>query len=381
MMPSAEELRRQAHRRETRRIVLGAVAVGGGAPVSVQTMTNTDTRAVAATVAQIHAARTLGCDIVRLAVPDRAAAEALRAIRAATEGVPLVADIHFDHRLALAALAAGVDGLRINPGNIGSADRVREVVRAASARRVPIRIGVNGGSLEPDLLERHGGATPEALVESALRHVALLEAEGHSAIKISVKSSSVVRTLAAYRLLAERTPHPLHLGLTEAGTLRSGTIRSCAALGALLAEGIGDTIRISLTDSPEEEVRVGLELLRCLGLRAGGVHVTSCPTCGRTQADVIGTARKVEEALEALYCSEPVTPRPKVAVMGCMVNGPGEARDADLALVGAGEGCFLLYVGGERGQRYAAAEAVAALLAAVRAWKPVRTRDPGGHVA
>lgn len=377
MSPAADTRQGPAARRETVRLDVGRVAVGGCAPVSVQTMTNTDTRDVSATVAQIRAVMAQGCDIVRLAVPDPAAAEALRGIRAATEGVPLVADIHFDYRLALAALEAGVDGLRINPGNIGGEDRVRAVVRAASTRRVPIRIGVNGGSLEPDLLERHGGATPEALVESALRHVALLEAAGHPAIKISVKSSSVLRTLAAYRLLAERTRHPLHLGLTEAGTLWAGTIRSCAALGALLAEGIGDTLRVSLTDTPEQEVRVGLELLRCLGLRDGGVRVTSCPTCGRTQADVIGTACRVEEALEALYRAAPETPRPNVAVMGCVVNGPGEARDADLALVGAGEGCFLLYVAGVRRERLAAAEAVETLLAAVRAWKPARTREGG----
>lgn len=355
-------------RRATRRIFLGRVPVGDGAPVSVQTMANTDTRDVAATVAQIREAMVLGCDIVRLAVPDREAAEALRAIRSETEGIPLVADIHFDYRLALQALQAGIDGLRINPGNIGGEDRIREVVRAAAGRGVPIRIGVNGGSLEADLLAKHGGPTPEALVESALRHVALLEAAGHEAIKISVKASDVPRTVAAYRLLAERTAHPLHLGLTEAGTFLAGTVRSSVALGMLLAEGIGDTIRVSLTDTPAQEVRVGLELLRCLGLREPGANVTSCPTCGRTQADVIGTAQKVEQALEALYREEPAAPRPHVAVMGCVVNGPGEAREADLALVG-GRDVFDLYVAGQRVSRHAGSEAIGALVRAVRDWR------------
>lgn len=360
------------HRDRTRRLQLGRVAIGGGAPVSVQTMTNTDTRDVDATVAQIRDAAALGCDIVRLAVPDRAAAEALRAIRAATDGMPLVADIHFDYRLALAALDAGIDGLRINPGNIGGEDRVRAVVVAAAARNVPIRVGVNAGSLEKDLLAKHGHATAEALVESALRHVALLEAAGHSAIKISVKASDVPRTLAAYRLLAERTDCPLHLGVTEAGTFLAGTVRSSVALGQLLAEGIGDTIRVSLTDTPAQEVRVGLEILRCLGLRAPGPNVTSCPTCGRTQADVVATAQSVEAALERLYREEPQAARPRVAVMGCIVNGLGEARDADIALIG-GRDVFDLYVGGARVSRHGVAEAPGAVVDAVRRWRP-------GHV-
>ena len=361
----------------TSSIQLGAVRIGGGAPVSVQTMTNTDTRDVAATVAQIRSCRALGCDIVRLAVPDAAAAEALRPIRAQTEGVPLVADIHYDYRLALAALDAGVDGLRLNPGNIGGEDRVRAVARAARERRIPIRIGVNGGSLEKDLVAKHGGATPEALVESALRHVALLEAAGHEAIKISVKASDVPRTLAAYRLLAQRTRHPLHLGVTEAGTFLAGTVRSSVAMGALLMEGIGDTIRVSLTDRPEQEVRVGLELLRCLGLRAPGPSVTSCPTCGRTRADVIGTARAVEDALEAFYVANPSAARPRIAVMGCVVNGLGEARDADIVMVG-GVGTFDLYLGGRRISRHAPEEVPAVVVDAVRRWVPPSARQENG---
>jgi (E)-4-hydroxy-3-methylbut-2-enyl-diphosphate synthase len=356
-------------RRPTRRITLGRVLIGAGAPISVQTMTKTDTRDVDATVAQIRAVAAAGCDIVRLAVPDRAAAEALRAIRRQVD-LPLVADIHFDHRLALAALNAGVDGLRINPGNIGGPDEVRAVVAAARDRHVPIRIGVNGGSLEKDILARHGSATAEALVESALRHVALLEAEDYHEIKIAVKASDVARTLAAYRLLADATDYPLHLGLTEAGTFLAGTVRSCVALGALLLEGIGDTLRISLTDTPEREVRVAVELLRSLGLRAPGPSVTSCPTCGRTQVDVAGIAAEVEQRLETFYLANPTAPRPHVAIMGCLVNGPGEARAADIAVAG-GQGKFALYARGEQVAVIPEAEAVDRVLQLVAAWQPV----------
>ena len=349
----------------TRPLRLGALAIGGGAPVSVQTMTKTDTRDVAATVAQIRRVTDLGCDIVRLAIPDAEAATALAAIRRQVPDVPLVADIHFDYRLALAAVEAGVDGLRINPGNIGGPDRVRAVVEAARPRRLPIRIGVNGGSLERDLLERHGSATPEALVESALRHTALLEAEDYHEIKISVKASDVPRTLAAYRLLAARTRYPLHLGVTEAGTFLAGTVRSCTAMGALLLEGIGDTIRISLTDKPEQEVRVGLELLRATGLRAPGPSVTSCPTCGRTRVDVVSIARAVEDGLERHYRAHPAARRPHVAVMGCVVNGPGEARGADIAICG-GDGNFVLFRDGRRVGLVREAEAVEAVLKLAR---------------
>ena len=316
------------NRRLTRQIHVGGVAVGGDAAVSVQTMTKTDTRDIDATVAQINEVATLGCDIVRLAVVDEAAALALGEIRKQST-IPLIADIHFDHRLALTALAAGVEGLRINPGNIGGASNVRDVVAAARERQVPIRIGVNAGSLEADLVAAHGGATAEALVASAMRHVHLLEACDYHAIKLSVKASDVARTLAAYRLLADTTDYPLHLGVTEAGTFMAGTVRSSIALGILLEEGIGDTIRISLTDTPAREVRVGLELLRALGLRAPGASVISCPTCGRVQVNVVALAGRVETALDAYYAESPTAARPLVAVMGCMVNGPGEAREAD----------------------------------------------------
>ena len=355
-------------RSQTRAIRLGGVAIGGGAPVSVQTMTKTDTRDVAATVAQIRSVAGLGCDIVRLAVPDMAAARALRDIRRESP-VPLVADIHFDHRLAIASAEAGVDALRINPGNIGGRDKVREVVAAARDRGLPIRIGVNSGSVEPDILARHGGPVPEALVESALRHVAMLEAEGFHEIKISVKASDVPRTLGAYRLLASRVDYPLHLGVTEAGTLLAGAVRSAAAMGALLLEGIGATIRVSLTAPPEQEVRAGLELLRCLGLRAPGPMVTSCPTCGRTQVDVAGTAAAVEARLEAFYRAHPDAPRPHVAVMGCVVNGPGEAKHADIAVAG-GKGVFMLYRKGVQTGVIPAAEAIDAILRLVEEFHP-----------
>ncbi len=351
-------------RRSTRRIQIGTVPVGGGAPVSVQTMTKTDTRDVAATVSQIQEVATLGCDIVRLAVPDLAAARALAEIRREA-ALPLIADIHFDYRLAVASLESGVDGLRINPGNIGGEDKVREVVRAASVRRVPIRIGVNSGSLEDDIERDFGGPTPEALVASALRHVAILEKAGYEEIKISVKASDVRTTVAAYRLLAERTDYPLHLGVTEAGTRMAGTVRSSVAMGILLAEGVGDTIRVSLTDEPAQEVRVGLELLRSLGLREPGPNVVSCPTCGRCRVNVMELAGQVETALERHYREHPEAPRPVVAVMGCMVNGPGEARHADVAIAG-GDGRFAVYLRGNHIETVPEDEAVEALLRAVK---------------
>lgn len=354
-------------RDRTRQIRLGGVAIGGGAPVSVQTMTNSDTRDVVATVTQIQEAAEAGADMVRVAIPDADAAAALRAIRRQV-AVPLVADIHFDHRLALAAVAAGVDGLRINPGNIGGTEQVRAVVAAARPNKLPIRIGVNGGSLERDILERHGSPTAEALVESALRHVALLEAEGYHEIKISVKASDVARTLAAYRLLAEQTAYPIHLGVTEAGTFLAGTVRSCVAMGALLLEGLGDTIRVSLTDTPLNEVKVGVELLRAAGLRAPGASVTSCPTCGRTQVDVVAVATAIEIQLERHYREHPTALRPHVAVMGCLVNGPGEARGADIALAG-GNGKFALYVGGEQVAVIPECEAIGRVVALVQTWR------------
>lgn len=353
-------------RGKTRRIMVGNVAVGGGAPVSVQTMAKVDPHDADALLRQIVAAADLGCDIMRLAVPDRQAAAVLKTVRRESP-LPLVADVHFDYRLALAALDAGADGLRINPGNIGGAEKVKAVVAAARQRMVPIRIGVNGGSLEGDILKKHGAATAEALVESALRHVAYLEAEDYREIKISVKASDVARTLAAYRMLSARTEYPLHLGVTEAGTLIPGTVRSCVALGALLLEGIGDTVRVSLTDAPEKEVRVGVELLRAAGMRASGAAVTSCPTCGRTKVDVAAVAARVEDRLERFYREHPEAPRPHVAVMGCLVNGPGEARHADIAVSG-GDGKFTLFVRGQRVKTLPEAEVIDAIAGLAAGW-------------
>ena len=347
-------------RTQTRPVHVGPVQVGGGAPVSVQTMANVPTTDVPAVLAQVRRAADLGCDIFRVAVPDRAAAEALPAL-VAQSPLPLVADIHFDHRLALAALEAGVAALRINPGNIGGPDRVRAVVEAARPRRTPIRIGVNGGSLEKALVAKYGSATPEALVESALGHVRLLEALDYREIAISVKASDIPRTVAAYRLLADRVPYPLHLGLTEAGTALRGTVTSCVALSRLLEDGIGDTLRISLTAPIEQEVRVGVELLRACGLRAPGAWVTSCPTCGRTQVNLQAAAERVSDALEAFYRAHPGAKRLHVAVMGCVVNGPGEAREADLALCG-GRDVFALYRHGEHLATLPPPDAIAELL-------------------
>jgi (E)-4-hydroxy-3-methylbut-2-enyl-diphosphate synthase len=309
---------------------MGSVTVGGGAPVSVQSMTNTDTRDAAATRAQIERLIKAGCEIVRVAVPDREAARALPEIKKSLS-VPLVADIHFDYRLALAAIEAGVDGLRINPGNIGGRDKVAAVVKAAKQKRVPIRIGVNAGSLEKDLLR--DGITPEAMVESALRHVVMLEEMDFFAIKISLKASDVPLMVAAYRMLADKVDYPLHIGVTEAGTAFAGSVKSAVGIGILLWEGIGDTVRVSLTGDPVREVRVAYEILKTLGLRRRGAELISCPTCGRTQIDLIKIAGEVEERLVELDI--PL----KVAVMGCVVNGPGEARHADVGIAGGkGEG-------------------------------------------
>ena len=353
-------------RRVSRQIHLGQVAVGGDAPVSVQTMTKTDTRDVRATVEQILDLECLGCDIIRLAVVDEDAARALSDIRRSIH-IPMVADIHFDYRLALAAIDAGVDGLRINPGNIGSIQKVKEVSRAAEARKVPIRIGVNAGSLEKDILAKHGGATAEALVESAMNHVRILEDIGYREIKVSVKASDVSRTVHAYRGLADMTDYPLHLGVTEAGTLMTGAVRSSVALGILLAEGIGDTIRVSLTEHPSREVRAGQEILRSLGLRKPGPSVISCPTCGRVQIDVISLAHQVEDEMEKLAREYPGAVWPSVAVMGCMVNGPGEAADADIAIAG-GRGKAALYAGGNIVTTVDEQDIVSALLRQVRAF-------------
>lgn len=326
-------------RRETRPIFIGNVQVGGDAPVSVQSMTNTDTRDAPATVLQILELEEAGCEIIRVAVPDREAAEALPAILSKIN-LPLVADIHFDYRLALEALKAGVHGLRINPGNIGGRNRVEEVVAAARERRVPIRIGVNAGSLEKTLLQKHGGVTADALVESALGHVHILEDLCYPEIKISLKASNIMLMLGAYRLLAGKVDYPFHIGVTEAGTLRAGAVKSAVGIGILLNEGIGDTLRVSLTGHPRHEVRVGYDILKALGMRQRGVELISCPTCGRTRIDLIRIAEDVEERLQRL--DKPL----KVAVMGCVVNGPGEAREADVGIAG-GRGEGLLFRKGE----------------------------------
>ena len=311
------------------------MAVGGDAPISVQSMCSTDTRDIVATTAQIEALAVAGCEIVRCAVPDEAAAEA-RAPICAQSRIPLIADIHFDYRLALLSLQAGVAGLRLNPGNIGERWKVEEVVRACAERSVPIRIGVNSGSLEKELLEKYGHPTAEAMVASALGHLRILEDLNYREIKVSLKSSDVRRTVAAYRLLAEQVDYPLHVGITEAGTTWSGTIKSAVGLGALLYDGIGDTLRVSLTGDPVEEVRVGWEILKSLELRERGPVFISCPTCGRCQIDLIRVAEEVEKRLHDL----PV--KLTIAVMGCVVNGPGEAREADLGIAG-GKGEGLLF--------------------------------------
>lgn len=326
-------------RKKTRRIHIGAVPIGGGAPIAVQSMTNTRTADAAATVAQIKALAAAGCNIVRLAVPDMAAAKTLGEIVRAVD-VPLVADIHFDYRLALEAIRQGIAALRLNPGNIGGADNVRAVTAAAKKAHIPIRIGVNAGSLDKKLLAKYGRPTAEALVESALGHVRLLEAEDFHDIKISLKAHDVPLTIAAYRRMSEAVDYPLHLGITEAGTPQSGMIKSAVGIGALLAEGIGDTIRVSLTGDPLVEVKVANEILKSLGLREYGPTLIACPTCGRTSIDLAQIAADVEARLEGV--SRPI----QVAVMGCVVNGPGEAREADVGIAG-GRGEGLVFRKGE----------------------------------
>jgi (E)-4-hydroxy-3-methylbut-2-enyl-diphosphate synthase len=334
--------------------MVGHLPVGAMAPISVQSMTNTPTQDVAATVSQIERLQTAGCEIIRVAVPDLEAARAIAAIKQKI-AIPLIADIHFDHRLAIAAARAGADGLRINPGNIGGTEKVRAVVRSARDHGIPIRIGVNAGSLEKDLLRKYGGATAEAMVESALRHVDQIRSMGWDRLKISIKASDVGRTLAAYRLLAERTDLPLHVGVTEAGGLYSGIVKSALGIGMLLAEGIGDTLRVSLTRDPVEEVRVGYEILRALGIRQHGPELISCPTCGRCRIDLFDVADRVEKAL--LLKSVPL----KLAIMGCVVNGPGEAREADIGIAG-GNGVGILFKKGEIVKKFPEDQLVKVLL-------------------
>ncbi|SEK60687.1 4-hydroxy-3-methylbut-2-en-1-yl diphosphate synthase [Pseudobutyrivibrio ruminis] len=321
---------------KTTEVKIGNRVIGGGNPILIQSMTNTKTQDVEATVAQILQLEKAGCDIIRCAVPDMEAAKALGKIKEQIH-IPLVADIHFDYRLAIAAIENGADKIRINPGNIGSEDRIKAVVDAAKAKNIPIRVGVNSGSLEKNLVEKYGGVTAEGLVESALDKVAIIERLGYDNLVISIKSSDVMMCVKAHELIADKTTHPLHVGITEAGTIKAGNIKSACGLSMILSQGIGDTIRVSLTGDPIEEIKTAKLILRTLGLRKGGIEVVSCPTCGRTQIDLIGLANKVENLVEEFSDLDI-----KVAVMGCVVNGPGEAKEADLGVAGGiGEGLLI----------------------------------------
>ncbi len=326
-------------RRRSKEIFIGKVGIGGENPVTVQSMTNTDTRDVEKTVKQILELENEGCDLIRVAVPDKDAAEAIKKIKQRIN-IPIIADIHFDYRLAIDAIKNGVDGLRINPGNIGSKDKVREVVSACRERQIPIRIGVNSGSIRREIIEKYNGVNENSMVYSALEHVKILEDLNYNNIKISLKATDVELTVNAYKKAAEVTDYPLHVGITEAGTPWSGTIKSSIGIGSLLLMGIGDTIRVSLTGDPIEEVRVGKQILRTMGLLRDKIEIISCPTCGRTQIDLINLANKVEERIGNI--SKPI----KVAIMGCAVNGPGEAREADIGIAG-GIGCALIFKKGE----------------------------------
>jgi (E)-4-hydroxy-3-methylbut-2-enyl-diphosphate synthase len=348
----------QIQRRVSRQIKVGDVLVGGDAPVSVQSMTNTETTDVAATVAQIRALENAGADMVRVSVPSLDAAEAFGEIKQQVR-VPLISDIHFDYKIALRVAELGVDCLRINPGNIGREDRVRAVVSAARDRGIPIRIGVNAGSLEKELQKKYGEPTPEALVESALRHIDILDRLDFPDFKVSLKASDVFMTVAAYRLLAQQIEQPLHLGITEAGGARAGAVKSAIGLGMLLAEGIGDTIRVSLAADPVQEIKVGFDILKSLHVRSKGINLIACPSCSRQQFDVVATVNALEERLEDIL--EPMD----VAVIGCVVNGPGEAREADIGLTGGEPN--LLYLGGKPHHKVADADLLDELERAVRA--------------
>ncbi|WP_434283291.1 flavodoxin-dependent (E)-4-hydroxy-3-methylbut-2-enyl-diphosphate synthase [Clostridium botulinum] len=326
-------------RKSTKKVKVGSIYVGGDSPISIQSMTNTDTRDVKSTLNQINKLEKIGCDIIRCAVPDIEASEALKIITKESK-IPVVADIHFDHKLALESIKNGVDALRINPGNIGSMERVKMVAEAAKGKSIPIRVGVNSGSLKKDILDKYGRVCPEALVESALQHVNILEKCNFNDIVISIKSSNVIQMIESYRLISEKVNYPLHLGVTEAGTTFRGTIKSSVGIGTLLAEGIGDTIRVSITGDPLEEIKIGKEILRSLGYVNEGIEFVSCPTCGRTNIDLISIAEEVEKRL--LNCNKNI----KVAVMGCVVNGPGEAREADIGIAG-GRGEGLIFKKGE----------------------------------
>lgn len=346
-------------RRKTKEIKIGSVAIGGSQPIAIQSMLNVPAADVAGNVAQAVLLEQAGCEIIRVAVPSLEDVRLVDAIKSAVS-IPLVADIHFDYRIALACAACGVDKIRINPGNIGGEDRVKAVVDACRAKSIPIRIGVNSGSLEKEILAKYGSPTPQALVESALYHVSLLERFDFDDIVISIKSSDVEKTIASYRLAAEACPYPLHLGVTEAGTPRMGLIKSAAGIGSLLLDGIGDTIRVSLTGHPADEVAAARDILKAIGLSQKGVTFISCPTCGRTNIDLIGLAEKVEKALAG--CEKAIT----VAVMGCAVNGPGEAREADIGIAG-GDGCALLFKKGVIVGKYPEDEILDILLSEVQA--------------
>lgn len=325
-------------RKKTKRIYVGNIPIGDGAPIVVQSMTNTDTKDVKKTLNQIEELKEAGCEIVRLAIPDEDSVKSFKEIKKKTD-IPLIADIHFDHRLALKSIDAGADGIRINPGNIKK-NGLKEIIKKAKDANIPIRIGVNAGSLEKDLLEKYGHPVPEALVESAIRNIRFFEGLGFDRIKVSIKSSNVLDTIKAYELLSERTDYPLHLGVTEAGTLISGAIKSAIAIGYLLMKGIGDTLRVSLTRPPVEEVKAAYEILRALNLRHRGPEIISCPTCGRCQIDLFSLVEEVEKGLTGI-----ITPI-KVAIMGCVVNGPGEAKEADIGIAG-GRGKGILFKKGE----------------------------------
>lgn len=349
------------YRDRTRVIQIGDRKIGGGNPILIQSMTNTKTEDVEATVAQILALEKAGCEIIRCTVPTKEAAEALGKIRKRIH-IPLVADIHFDYKMAIAAIKNGADKIRINPGNIGSAEKVKAVVDAARERNIPIRVGVNSGSLEKEFLEKYGGVTAEGIVESALEKVHMIEALAYHNLVISIKSSDVLMCVKAHELLVERTEYPLHVGITESGTVRSGNIKSAVGLGLILHQGIGDTIRVSLTGDPVEEIKSARLILKTLGLRKGGIEVVSCPTCGRTQIDLIGLASKVEALVEDYPLDI------KVAVMGCAVNGPGEAKEADLGIAG-GKGEGLLIKRGEIIRKVPETELLAVLKKELDHWQ------------
>ena len=323
------------YRDETRKVRIGDVTIGGGSPIAIQSMTNTKTEDAEATAEQILALEKAGCEIIRCAVPTMEAAQAIGRIKERIH-IPLVADIHFDYRLAIAAIENGADKIRINPGNIGDADRVQAVVDKAKERQIPIRVGVNSGSLEKSLVERYGGVTAEGLAQSAMDKVHMIENMGYDNLVVSIKSSDVMMCVKAHEMIARECPYPLHVGITEAGTLLAGNIKSSIGLGLILSQGIGDTIRVSLTGAPVEEIRSGKIILKTLGLRQGGIEVVSCPTCGRTKIDLIGLANQVEDMVEDIPLN------PALAVMGCVVNGPGEAKEADIGIAGGiGEGLLI----------------------------------------